>query len=68
MTWRNDPVFSGLEAVTNAEAATCAVELSWSAAVAPCGGDVMYSVYRDTTSGFTPSMSLLLFRWGLLSA
>ena len=33
---------------------TCAVDLTWAAAEAACGGPVYYSVHRSTTPGFTP--------------
>jgi hypothetical protein len=48
------PVFAGLAAVANPGQATCALDLTWPAATARCGGPVTYNVYRSTTSGFTP--------------
>jgi fibronectin type 3 domain-containing protein len=49
------PAFAGLESVTNAALSTCTLDLAWSSATAYCGGPATYSVYRSTTSGFTPS-------------
>ncbi len=54
------PTFAGLTSVTNAAAATCRLNLSWSAATAPCGGSITYNVYRSTTSGFVPSPGNLI--------
>lgn len=48
------PTFAGLTSVTNATLATCTLNLSWSAATANCAGPISYTVYRSTTSGFTP--------------
>jgi subtilisin family serine protease len=44
------PLFSGLAAVTNPAQPTCALELSWAAATARCGGPVRYDIYRSATS------------------
>jgi hypothetical protein len=51
------PAFAGLASVTAPVSDTCTLELSWSAATRQCGGagSVTYSVYRSTSSGFTPS-------------
>jgi hypothetical protein len=49
------PGFSGLAAVTNAEASTCTLDLSWPAASAYCGGPASYAVHRSPTAPFTPS-------------
>lgn len=51
------PTFAGLTSASTSNTATCKVSLSWSAATAQCGGPVSYSVYRSTTSLFTPSAS-----------
>ncbi len=56
ITWTNEPSFNGLDTVTNPEAATCELDLSWTAATSPCGS-VSYNIYRSATSGFTPSAS-----------
>jgi len=48
------PTFAGLQSAT---ANGCSIDLSWSAATANCGGPVTYSVYRSTTSGFTPALA-----------
>jgi hypothetical protein len=49
------PTFSGASAASNPGAATCSLNISWSAGTAACGGPVRYNVYRSTTTGFTPS-------------
>ncbi|HSM14468.1 MAG TPA: hypothetical protein VLA66_10420, partial [Thermoanaerobaculia bacterium] len=49
------PAFSGLQSVTNLGGGQgCGLRLGWNAATAQCGSSVTYSVYRSTTSGFTP--------------
>ena len=48
------PVFAGLTSATNAGAATCGVDLAWSAATPSCAGPITYTVYRSRTAGFTP--------------
>lgn len=48
------PTFAGLTSVTNPSLATCTLNLSWSAATPNCSGPVSYTVYRATTTGFTP--------------
>lgn len=60
LTWQTAPVFSGLAAVGNPASATCALDLSWEAGIAACGGPLRYSVYRSTTAGFTPGPDNLL--------
>jgi hypothetical protein len=51
------PSFAGLGSVTTPQENTCTLDLTWDAAVRQCGGggSVTYSVYRSTSSGFTPS-------------
>jgi hypothetical protein len=51
------PTFAGVALVAGAAAATCAINLSWPAATAPCGGAVSYNVYRSTAPGFTPALA-----------
>ncbi len=48
------PDFAGLDSVTNAGTADCAIDLAWSAAAANCGASVVYNVWRSTTPGFDP--------------
>ena len=48
------PDFEGLTWVKSAGAEVCGVQLGWPAARAACGDAVSYTVYRDTTPGFTP--------------
>jgi hypothetical protein len=49
------PTFSGISSA--ASDGDCAIDLSWSAATANCGGLVTYSIYRSTTSGVAPSLA-----------
>jgi hypothetical protein len=51
------PTFAGVAHVAGEAAATCAIDLSWPAAAAPCGGAVSYNVYRSTAPGFTPALA-----------
>ncbi len=48
------PQFNGLATVTNPGNSTCTLDLAWDPATPYCGTSVVYSVYRSTTSGFTP--------------
>ena len=54
------PVFGGLQTVTDPASGTCTMNLSWSAAIAYCGGPLQYRIYRSTTAGFTPGPGNLL--------
>lgn len=56
------PTFAGLTSATNAGAASCSVNLGWSAATGNCGGSgtIRYNVYRSDTPGFTPSAANLV--------
>ena len=58
-TCSTPPTFAGLPVggVTTPASSTCALDLSWVAGSSNCDGTVTYSVYRSTTSGFTPSAS-----------
>lgn len=51
------PTFSGLTSVSVVAGNSCALALAWSAGTATCDGPVTYSVYRSTSSSFTPSSS-----------
>ena len=51
------PTFAGVASATNAGSATCTNTLTWAAGTPACGGTLSYSVYRSTTSGFTPSVA-----------
>lgn len=55
-----DPTFAGISGATNAATAMCVIQLSWDTATARCGSNVVYNIYRDTTSGFTPGPGNLL--------
>jgi hypothetical protein len=48
------PTFGGITGVTNPGLATCRLNLTWTAGTAHCGGPIYYSVYRSTSSSFTP--------------
>jgi subtilisin family serine protease/fibronectin type 3 domain-containing protein len=45
-----DPEFAGLTRVEDANNVTCSLDLEWDAARSACGGEVSYSVYRDTVA------------------
>jgi trimeric autotransporter adhesin len=49
------PTFAGITTVTNPGNTTCTLTLGWSAGTSNCSGSVSYSVYRSTTSPFTPA-------------
>ncbi|HOS99974.1 MAG TPA: S8 family serine peptidase, partial [Acidobacteriota bacterium] len=51
------PMFNGLGSVSAPGGTGCTLELSWDAAIAQCSGPVTYSIYRSTSTGFTPSLS-----------
>jgi choice-of-anchor B domain-containing protein len=48
------PAFVGLGQVTNPATATCALDLSWSAAGPRCSPTASYNVHRSPTPAFTP--------------
>jgi len=54
------PVFDGLTSAMNAYTPSCGISLSWNAATAQCGSDIVYNIYRDTTTGFIPGPGNLL--------
>ena len=54
------PDFAGLESLVNVQAASCSLELGWSAGTPNCGTSVVYNVYRSETAGFTPGPANLL--------
>jgi hypothetical protein len=50
------PDFAGLQTVTNPAWSTCTLQLAWSQATVNCpDGGPVYSVYRSTIQGFTPT-------------
>ncbi len=51
------PAFDGLQSVTDPQNATCTLDLAWNPATSICGNGITYTVYRDTSSGFTPSLA-----------
>lgn len=52
--------FNGIATASNAATSTCTNNLGWTVATAQCAGPISYNVYRDTTSGFTPSPANLI--------
>ncbi len=49
------PSFAGVLSATNSHTGSCGIDLTWAAGSTICAGQsVVYNVYRDTTSGFTP--------------
>lgn len=54
------PDFAGLDAASNAQTASCAIELTWSPATNHCGSSVVYNVYRSESTGFDPGPDTLL--------
>jgi hypothetical protein len=54
------PTFAGLGAAGDAAQATCALDLSWPAAVSQCANAVTYNVYRSTDPAFTPGLGSLI--------
>jgi hypothetical protein len=51
------PSFGGVTSATEGGAGPCSVELDWTPATPVCGADVLYSVYRSDSSGFSPDGS-----------
>jgi len=51
------PTFAGVTGVANPAAGNCALNVSWGAATAWCGGPLAYNIYRDVTPSFTPSVA-----------
>jgi lysyl endopeptidase len=51
------PSFGGVGAASSAGSATCAINLTWGAAKAPCSDNVRYNIYRGTSPSFTPALS-----------
>ena len=54
-TCTNGPTFAGLVSVTNPGNTTCALSLAWAAGTSNCSGTLAYSIYRSTTTPFTPA-------------
>jgi hypothetical protein len=57
--WQAAPEFAGIGSVADAQQPTCAVDLAWEAAFAPCGGPVTYDIYRSPSPFFVPGPSTL---------
>ena len=51
------PDFAGVIDVSNPGEELCSLDVAWSAGTSLCGGSLSYSVYRSTTSGFTPDLA-----------
>jgi hypothetical protein len=54
------PIFSGIAGTSPPLSSICTLDLSWSAAIAECGGPITYNIYRSPVAGFTPSGANLL--------
>jgi hypothetical protein len=54
------PVFEGLAWAEQGTGGTCSVAMGWAPATDPCGGGVFYSLYRDTSPAFVPSLATLV--------
>ncbi len=51
ISWQDVPVFTGIQSVTNAEGATCTLELAWNAALTVCPNPIVYNIYRSDETG-----------------
>ena len=54
------PTFAGITSASNNATQSCSITLNWDTANSQCPnsvGELNYSVYRSTTSGFTPSLA-----------
>jgi hypothetical protein len=56
------PSFGGVTAAASAGLASCTVNVSWSAGAPACPGDLLYNVYRGTTSSFVPGPATRIAR------
>ncbi|RLE33235.1 MAG: hypothetical protein DRJ61_07655, partial [Acidobacteria bacterium] len=54
------PEFAGVVDVSNPGEEACALDVMWNSGTSLCSGDLGYSVYRSTTSGFTPDSGTLV--------
>ncbi len=54
------PIFEGLSSALDAATAQCRIDLAWPSATPACGPSAQYSIYRDSTSNFLPSVSNLI--------
>lgn len=51
------PVFGGVGSTANAAQPVCTLSVTWSAATPMCSGPVIYNVYRNAASPFSPDAS-----------
>lgn len=56
------PTFAGLSSITAGASSPCSLDLEWGAAVAQCGGEITFNIYRSTDSGFIPGPGNLVAR------
>ncbi len=54
------PDFAGVVDVSNPGEELCALDVTWSAGTSLCSGTLAYSVFRSTTSGFTPDPATMV--------
>jgi hypothetical protein len=54
ITWQIEPLFGGLQSVSEPASGACALLLEWAEATPVCAGPVVYNVYRSETPGFVP--------------
>jgi len=52
---KTPPTFAGIATATPSAGSTCAIDLTWAAGSAVCGGPITYNVYRNTTTPVAPS-------------
>jgi hypothetical protein len=56
----SQPGFGGLSTISAPAASDCRIDLAWSAATPHCSGPLTYSVYRSTSSTFSPGPGTLI--------
>jgi hypothetical protein len=54
VSWQLEPLFGGLQSVTDTGTLACTLALQWNAATPVCAGPVVYNVYRSEDPGFEP--------------
>jgi hypothetical protein len=54
------PNFAGVNSVSSAGVSPCAIDVTWLAATSPCGGPVVYNVYRSSAAPVTAHSSNLV--------
>lgn len=54
------PAFAGVQSAQTPYSSACAIDVSWNAGTASCGGPLTYNVYRSTVPGFVPNLATRL--------